>query len=181
MGYAFTFNLIKLLGRVNVGAYVHYPTISHEMLARVRSRQHGYTNSSMISSSAVLSQGKLLYVHIFLFCSHTVTEKPGRYYRFLMFYYAQSLRKASFVMVNSSWTKAHIDSILTHSDQLIEFLHYLPPFMLFKSVGWMRSYGPALIVYPPCDTRKMTKFSLTNRQRVIVSVAQFRLVYFFSF
>jgi len=156
MGYAFSFNVVLLLGGVNVGAYVHYPTISKSMLARVRSRQHGYTNSNAVSSSMVLSQGKLLY------------------YRLFMYYYAQSLRMASFVMVNSSWTKNHIDSILTHADQLIDFLHYLPPLILFKVLGPSKIHGQSRIVYPPCDTREMAKLSLTDRQRVIVSIAQFR-------
>jgi alpha-1,2-mannosyltransferase len=60
MGYAFTFNVVKLLTGVKIGAYVHYPTISTDMLARVKSRQRGHTNSDTISSSAILSRGKLL-------------------------------------------------------------------------------------------------------------------------
>lgn len=35
--------------------------------------------------------------------------------------------------------------------------------------------GP-VIVYPPCDTREMAKFSLQDRERIILSVAQFRYV-----
>lgn len=62
MGYAFTFPVVSLLGNVPIGAYVHYPTISTTMLSRVRSRAQGVTNSESISSSAFLSQGKLLYV-----------------------------------------------------------------------------------------------------------------------
>lgn len=64
MGYAFTMNIVNWLsrGRVPVGAYVHYPTISTEMLARVRSRKRWHTNDDAISSSSLLSSGKLLYV-----------------------------------------------------------------------------------------------------------------------
>ena len=61
MGYAFTFPVVSLLGNVPVGAYVHYPTISTTMLSRVKSRTAGVTNSAAISSSTVLSSGKLLY------------------------------------------------------------------------------------------------------------------------
>ena len=61
MGYAFTFHIVALLGGIPVGAYVHYPTISTDMLARVRSRKAWHTNSGAISSSSVLSQAKLLY------------------------------------------------------------------------------------------------------------------------
>jgi len=60
MGYAFTFHVVALLGRIPVGAYVHYPTISTEMLARVKSRKKWHTNTDEISSSTTLSQIKLL-------------------------------------------------------------------------------------------------------------------------
>jgi alpha-1,2-mannosyltransferase len=67
MGYAFSFPVFRLLsslaGRpVPLGAYVHYPTISTTMIARVASRAAGVTNSSTISRSRFLSAGKLLCV-----------------------------------------------------------------------------------------------------------------------
>lgn len=60
MGYAFTFHVVRWLGNVPVGAYVHYSTINTNMLARVKSRQSGHTNSDMISSSSVFSAAKLM-------------------------------------------------------------------------------------------------------------------------
>ena len=60
MGYAFTFHVVILLGRIPVGAYVHYPTISTDMLARVKSRTKWHTNTDIISSSKALSHAKLL-------------------------------------------------------------------------------------------------------------------------
>ena len=60
MGYAFTFPVVSLLGGIPVGAYVHYPTISTDMLARVRSRRQWHTNANQISSSPFLSQLKLM-------------------------------------------------------------------------------------------------------------------------
>lgn len=62
MGYAFTFPVVSVLGGIPVGAYVHYPTISTDMLARVKSRKSWHTNSDWISSSVILSQAKLLCV-----------------------------------------------------------------------------------------------------------------------
>jgi hypothetical protein len=62
MGYAFTFHVVSILAQVPVGAYIHYPTISTDMLKRVKSRKRWHTNSDIISSSSVLSYGKLLYV-----------------------------------------------------------------------------------------------------------------------
>ncbi|KAF8817058.1 mannosyltransferase [Phlegmacium glaucopus] len=156
MGYAFTFHVVALLGRIPIGAYVHYPTISNEMLARVKSRQKWHTNTDDISSSTTLSRAKLLY------------------YRLFMYYYALSLRTASFLMVNSSWTKNHVDSILQHSDVLLDAMHMLTPLFFIKFFALRNAPQTAKLVYPPCDTREMAKFSLTNRERIILSVAQFR-------
>lgn len=156
MGYAFTFHVVKLLGAIPVGAYVHYPTISTDMLDRVQSRQNSHTNSGDIASSATLSWAKLVY------------------YRLFMYYYALTLRNASFIMVNSSWTKNHVDSILQRTDFILDLIHVIPPLPL---IGYFRASNPpkaAQIVYPPCDTRAMVKFSLENRERVILSIAQFR-------
>ena len=61
MGYAFTFHVVTLLGNIPVGAYVHYPTISTDMLARVKSRKQWHTNSDAISSSLLLSNLKLMF------------------------------------------------------------------------------------------------------------------------
>ena len=72
MGYAFTFPVVSLLGNIPVGAYPHYPTISTTMLSRVKSRSAGHTNSQTISSSVVLSGGKLLYVQTRNDCSSSI-------------------------------------------------------------------------------------------------------------
>ncbi|KAH9831328.1 mannosyltransferase [Rhodofomes roseus] len=156
MGYAFTFHVVRLLGQVPVGAYVHYPTISTDMLERVRSRKKWHTNSNAISSSGVLSKGKLLY------------------YRLFMYYYANSLRQASFLMVNSSWTKNHVDSILQYTDPLLDALHLCTPLVFLRLLRPSQTPKSARIVCPPCDTREMAKFPLEGRERVILSVAQFR-------
>ncbi|EGN97922.1 glycosyltransferase family 4 protein [Serpula lacrymans var. lacrymans S7.3] len=156
MGYAFTFHVVSWLGGIPVGTYTHYPTISTDMLARVRSRKRWHTNSDVISSSAVLSRGKLLY------------------YRLFMYYYALSLRGASFIMVNSSWTKSHIDSVLQHSDPLLDTLHALTPLLALRLLAPSRAPRSAKVVYPACDTREMAKFGLGGRERVVLSIAQFR-------
>ncbi|KAA1472174.1 mannosyltransferase [Dentipellis sp. KUC8613] len=170
MGYAFTFYAVAWLTGVPIGAYVHYPTISTDMLARVQSRKTTHTNSDAIASSPILSRGKLLY------------------YRIFMYHYAQALRHASFIMVNSSWTKNHVDSILAYSDPLLDALHLpleiiiLPLRLIFKyilptvSTNKIPRATPkeALIVYPSCDTREMSKLPLEGRERMIISICQFR-------
>ncbi len=94
-----------------------------------------------------------------------------------MYYYALSLQVASFLMVNSSWTKNHVDGILNHSDALLDAVHTLSPLILVRVLLPFHSrMTKARIVYPPCDTREMAQFPLQGRQRILLSVAQFRFV-----
>jgi alpha-1,2-mannosyltransferase len=65
MGYSFTYPIIRILAPdVQVGAYVHYPTVSTTMLQRVKERTENYANKGFISQSGFLSRGKLLYASI---------------------------------------------------------------------------------------------------------------------
>ncbi|KAK3100095.1 hypothetical protein FSP39_014700 [Pinctada imbricata] len=57
MGYAFTLPIFRYLGQCKVGCYVHYPTISTDMLDRVSKRTATYNNASFISQSPVLVTG----------------------------------------------------------------------------------------------------------------------------
>ena len=82
--------------------------------------------------------------------------------------YAQSLRRARFLMVNSSWTKNHVDAILAHHDPLLDALYLLSPLALLDFISPTAPPKTSRIVYPPCDTREMVKFPLGRRERVIV-------------
>ncbi|KAM5311149.1 GDP-Man:Man(3)GlcNAc(2)-PP-Dol alpha-1,2-mannosyltransferase [Glossophaga mutica] len=93
MGYAFTLPLFKYLGGCRVGSYVHYPTISTDMLSVVKSRSVGFNNAAFITRNPVLSTGKLLY------------------YYFFAFMYGLVGSCSDVVMVNSSWTLNHILSL----------------------------------------------------------------------
>ncbi|GBF92830.1 GDP-Man:Man(3) c(2)-PP-Dol alpha-1,2-mannosyltransferase [Raphidocelis subcapitata] len=131
-GWAFTFPLARLAG-CRVACYVHYPTVSTDMLGRVWSRQAAYNNDTSISGSGIKSAVKVLYYRLFA----TVYGVCGAF--------------ADVVMVNSSWTAAHIESL------------------------WWRWRRPAL-VYPPCDTGELRRLPLDRRLKhlYLVSVAQFR-------
>ncbi|THV05614.1 mannosyltransferase [Dendrothele bispora CBS 962.96] len=178
MGYAFTFPVVALLSlftigsiQVPIGAYVHYPIIHGDMIARVKGRKQWHTNTNRIANSEMLSFGKILY------------------YRFLLYYYSLSLRQASFIMVNSSWTQNHANAILNHSDKTLDWLHHLMPILgllkLFLGYTWFShrtrtkevnaaGQREARIVYPPVEPKEMVKFSLEDREKVILSLAQFR-------
>jgi len=90
MGYAFTLPLFSLLGGCRIGCYVHYPTISTDMLEQVRDRRSGVCNDARVARSWLLSTAKLLY------------------YRLFAMLYGLAGSFAEVVLVNSSWTRNHI-------------------------------------------------------------------------
>lgn len=93
MGYAFTLPLFKFLGGCKVGCYVHYPTISTDMLAKVSGREKSYNNQSIVTKSPVLSSAKLVY------------------YKLFASLYSLVGRASDVIMVNSSWTQNHINKL----------------------------------------------------------------------
>lgn len=93
MGYAFTFPLFKYLGGCRVGCYVHYPTISTDMLSVVRNQNARFNNAAIITQNPLLSQLKLAYYYLFAFLYRLVGSC------------------GDIVMVNSSWTRGHILSL----------------------------------------------------------------------
>jgi len=93
MGYAFTLPLFKHLCSCATGCYVHYPTISTDMLAVVECRNDSFNNRKIIAGSRLLTQAKL------------------QYYRLFARMYGVAGRQSSVTMVNSSWTQGHIDQL----------------------------------------------------------------------
>lgn len=78
MGYAFTLPLAKLLFDIPTGAYVHFPTISTDML------------HSLPASSSLYTHGKRLYWRLFAQL------------------YMLSGHSIDVIMCNSSWTASHL-------------------------------------------------------------------------
>jgi alpha-1,2-mannosyltransferase len=93
MGSAPTYVVARYLMGCRVGCYVHYPTISSDMLDLVEQRKTSFNNRAVISKSLLLSRAKLIY------------------YRFLAAAYGVAGRASHATMVNSSWTQRHISEI----------------------------------------------------------------------
>ncbi|KAK2406850.1 asparagine-linked glycosylation protein [Trifolium repens] len=131
-GYAFTYPLARLFG-CKVICYTHYPTISSDMLSRVRQRSLMYNNDSLVAKSVWLSRCKIIY------------------YTFFSWLYGIVGSCTHLAMVNSSWTKAHIEKLWGVPDRIKR-------------------------VYPPCDTSGLQVLPLERSAEipVIISVAQFR-------
>lgn len=135
MGYAFVYPLFKYHKEIKVACYVHYPTISSDMLKAVESDRMTVNNRN--ASNSIRKRIKLVYYRIF--------EKL----------YSKCGRMADKVMVNSTWTRGHIDDI------------------------W-RVPQRTTIVYPPCDVQALSQLpdlhslDAAMNVRTIISVAQFR-------
>ena len=133
-GYAFTYPLFHYIANTPVCTYTHYPTISSDMLNRVEAKNSAFNNRQFIAKSQFLTKLKILY------------------YRLFARLYSLSGRCACCVMVNSSWTQAHINEL------------------------WSLTYRTK-IVYPPCDVIKFdTIFDHKKHDEnfYIASVAQIR-------
>lgn len=93
MGYAFSYPVARLLARrMPIGAYVHYPIVSTDMLHRVACREAAHTNAS-VAHSRVRTMLKLYY------------------YRLLARLYSWALKRADVIVANGSWTRAHLEQL----------------------------------------------------------------------
>ncbi|KAG7212600.1 hypothetical protein KM043_012894 [Ampulex compressa] len=136
MGYAFTYPLFKYIGGCRIATYTHYPTISTDMLKHVYRRVISHNNNRIIARNPFLSAAKIAY------------------YKLFAFLYGWVGSTAEIIMVNSSWTEEHINSIWKCS---------------------LRTHR----IYPPCDVKQLTLLPLLSDEEKgdlirIVSVAQFR-------
>ncbi|KAI8564258.1 hypothetical protein RHMOL_Rhmol03G0167800 [Rhododendron molle] len=91
-GYAFTYPVARMFG-CKVICYTHYPTISLDMLSRVRGRSSTYNNDALIARSIWLSRCKVIY------------------YAFFSWMYGIVGSCAHLGLVNSSWTQSHIEKL----------------------------------------------------------------------
>lgn len=154
MGYAFTYPVLRAFNRsVPIGAYVHYPTISTDMLQRVKSRKAGHTNDAAVAGSAFRSQMKLWYYQCFAWL------------------YSWALKRSDVIVANGTWTKDHVDRLILSRRQLKEVQTQTAS---SSSTTSRRIDRQASIVYPPCDTSSLQDFPLQGRGNTIVSLAQFR-------
>lgn len=91
-GYAFTYPLARIFG-CRVICYTHYPTISLDMLSRVRDQSFMYNNDAFVAQSVWLSSVKIIYYTLFSWLYGFVGSH------------------AHLAMVNSSWTQSHIQKL----------------------------------------------------------------------
>jgi len=168
-GWAFPYPLVRISG-ARVAAYVHYPTLSRDMVERVQRGASLYNNRPMVARSKILTWGKTVY------------------YRLLVALYAFCGRRAGVVMANSTWTKGHIDALWFRKsgredddDGGVGKKKKNDGFYVSPNVtkyGRKRNDNDAAkLVYPPCECEALFGQPLGGRDRdrpVILSIGQFR-------
>jgi len=92
-GLAFNLILFKWLGQCKTSCYVHYPTISTDMLKVVENQTQAFNNAAWISNSIVMTKLKVFYYKVFSVLYSLVGNR------------------SDVVMVNSSWTHGHIKQL----------------------------------------------------------------------
>lgn len=138
IGFSFTMPIFRFHS-CKISTYVHYPMISEDMITNVETSNHpSFNNRSIFVDYPQLRKLKLLYYKLIASC------------------YGHIGTTADLVMVNSNWTREHIEKI------------------------WGVT---AFTIYPPCDVKVMQSMSLhrfKNDQKDdkkslnVISIAQFR-------
>lgn len=93
IGFTFTLPVFKL-HKSTILTYVHYPTISSDMIRDVEVSSHPSFNNRAV----FVRYPPLRYIKL-------------TYYKILAYLYSLAGRSADLVMVNSSWTEKHISSM----------------------------------------------------------------------
>ena len=136
-------------------------TIQQDMLKKVREQRPSYNNASAIASSVTISSIKLLYYQLFA----SVYSWVGQH--------------AQVVMVNSSWTKHHVEQLWWYGSTTNDNHKH-------TSSDNASNRRTLSLVYPPCNTTELLSMPLAstvsdkatpmnpNHKRIILSIAQFR-------
>lgn len=150
-GFAFTYPVFRWLAGCTVLSYTHYPTVSTDMLAVVRSNQATYNNRSGIAQNRCFTALKIAY------------------YRLFALAYGWAGRAAQLTMVNSNWTKSHIDHIWQVPQRT--FVVY-PPVNTdsFSSLPLRRATSLRL----PAPSNGESQDQDFGQGHLIVSISQFR-------
>ena len=105
-----------------------------------------------------------------------------RYYRIFTSLYSLSLLFAEEIMTNSSWTQAHLTSLITSARSSFSASIFLLDNKSYEQraktdTSRIARKGRCEVVFPPCDTEALEALGkLDKRKRQIVSLAQFRWV-----
>jgi len=101
MGSAWTYPIARTLFQCRVACYVHYPTISTDMLEAVRTGRAAHNNAGEIARSSLRTAIKLAY------------------YRLFALAYGVAGQFTSVAMANSTWTQGHMHKLWRRKPTLV--------------------------------------------------------------
>jgi alpha-1,2-mannosyltransferase len=97
-GCPFIIPVAKLVTGAKTHAYVHYPTMSNDMLRKVSERRPDFNNRSLFATNSLLYRLKLLYYRFFLLCYRIC----GKF--------------ADVAVANSNWTAMRLRQVWNRTD-----------------------------------------------------------------
>lgn len=100
-GLHFCLPLLRAAGVVTLGAYVHYPLVTAEMLDAVASRTAAHNNSARLARSSLGTALKLVYYRVLVAC------------------YSYAGRHADLVLANGSWTANHLVALWGAAPEIV--------------------------------------------------------------
>jgi len=160
MGYAFTLPLIKYcFPAMPVGSYVHYPTISTDMLSSLDDRVPATSNTS-VHKAVIADRGR-----------RGLNAGAGRGWK-------GALKKQYWLLFAKlySWAGGHSDVVMTNSSWT---QHHVRTLWGAQRVRQGRR-SEIKVVFPPCavdemrDAIEVSEKSEAKREKVILYIAQFR-------
>jgi alpha-1,2-mannosyltransferase len=83
----------KILTGANIGAYIHYPTMSNDMFAKIENRKPDYNNREIFTKNNFLFSLKIFY------------------YKFFLFVYRVCGWFTDIAVANSNWTGSRIEAV----------------------------------------------------------------------
>ncbi|KAI3381997.1 hypothetical protein SNEBB_008068 [Seison nebaliae] len=153
-GAAFTTLITKyLFGMENHWSYVHYPTISSDMIDNIKSAKNSYNNSKLITRFRIFTFIKIVYYHFFKFLYKLVGNQND------------------LVFVNSNWTKNHMELLWNQS---VPHLLY-PPCHMTKVLNLNNKKFNNFAPIPKSNIPEGDSSTEVERKEfLIISIGQFR-------
>ena len=162
-GVPFAYPLVHSFG-CRILAYVHYPTLSHDMMDKITKTSANYNHAPFIAHSTFLTFLKKVY------------------YRFLMRLYLFCGNCVTLVLVNSHWTKNHMVEMWKRDPSRVHLIYPPTPIEPLVKLSLIDTHENASLLQKnsnslSCLSPSSSRGRVTRNKRnafQILSVGQFR-------
>jgi alpha-1,2-mannosyltransferase len=181
MGYAFVFPIFKIFGGCKVACYIHYPTISTDMLSDVSQQKSRFNNSKNIATSPWKTKAKLMYDNNSFLLFPFFGSPPQLKWHQILQTLCTSLQLRRFVLRHDNGAESL--NKLKKGNKICKHKHFIFfPTLLQVNSTWTCDHIEEIwgirpsIVYPPCGTNNLEQILLAphRREQIIISIGQFR-------